>query len=199
MVSPGDTVERVHAAQHRLLVRVQDLTDEIAGRPSLLPGWRVAHVLAHVARNADSVVRRLEGAAQDRIVDQYPGGSEGRAAEIEAGARLSAAELVADVRASGLAVEQAATALPEAAWGRLTRSVDGELITAAEVMTSRFREVEVHHVDLGLGYHPSDWPAEFVTQELAAELPKLPGRADPAQLLVWLTGRGAAPALTPWR
>ena len=28
----------------------------------------------------------------------------------------------------------------------------------------RWREVEVHRADLGLGYDRSDWPAEYVRQ-----------------------------------
>ncbi len=42
--------------------------------PSLLPEWSDGHVLTHLARNADSVVRRMEGAARGELVDQYPGG-----------------------------------------------------------------------------------------------------------------------------
>ena len=64
MVNPSETLKQVHAAQQRLLERLRDLTDDVARQPSLLPGWSVANVLAHLARNADSVVRRLEGSAR---------------------------------------------------------------------------------------------------------------------------------------
>jgi hypothetical protein len=42
---------------------------------------------------------------------------------------------------------------------------------------SRWREVEVHHVDLGLGYAASEWPVAFVTRGLADALDELPARA----------------------
>jgi maleylpyruvate isomerase len=198
MFDPDESVERLRHAQDRLLERLADLTDEIARRPSLLPDWSVGHVLTHVARNADSVVRRLEGAARDEVVDQYPGGLAGRTADIEAGAGRSAVDLLADVRITGRAVEAAATKLPAEAWQRLSRSVGGGLLPAEAVLRSRLREVEIHHVDLGLGYRPQDWPDEFVAETLTRELARLPVRTDPAQLLGWLTGRGPVPDLPPW-
>jgi maleylpyruvate isomerase len=199
MFNPDEALERLRASHNRLLSRLENLTDELARQPSLLPGWSVGHVLTHLARNADSVVHRLQGAARDEVVDQYPGGPAGRNADIEAGAGRSAADLVTDVRQAGLAVEHEAAGLPGEAWGRLSRDLSGALSPAEAVLLGRIREVEVHHVDLGLGYRPADWPVEFVTETLASELPKLGARADPAQLLGWLTGRGPAPTLPAWR
>ncbi|HST85622.1 MAG TPA: maleylpyruvate isomerase N-terminal domain-containing protein [Kineosporiaceae bacterium] len=198
MFDPEQSTQRLHQAHQRLFERLEGLTDDAVRRPSLLPGWTVGHVLAHLARNADSVVRRLAGAARNEVVDQYPGGVAGRAAEIDAGAGRPAAELVADVRQSALAAEQVAATLPAAAWERLTRAVEGNLAPASAVLLSRIREVEVHHVDLALGYTPKDWPADFIQDTLARELPKLPNRADSAELLGWLIGRGPAPELPPW-
>jgi maleylpyruvate isomerase len=63
---------------------------------------------------------------------------------------------------------------------------------------SRWREVEVHHVDLGLGYEPTDWPAELVARWLPTVVRELPDRTDPTALLAWALGRGPAPALGPW-
>ena len=68
----------------------------------------------------------------------------------------------------------------------------------AEIVTHHLRDVEVHHVDLDLGYRPSDWPAKFVEGELAKRLRALPDRADHADLLAWLLGRAPAPELGPW-
>ena len=56
----------------------------------------------------------------------------------------------------------------------------------------------MHHVDLGLGYTPADWPAELVDQWLPDALAGLPARTDPGALLAWVLGRGPAPELQPW-
>ena len=198
MFSPKQTIDRLHLAHERLFGGLERLTDPIVSQPSLLPDWTVGHVLSHLARNADSVVRRLEGALHDEVVDQYPGGPASREADIQAGATRPAEVLVADIRASGLAAEHAATALPFEAWGRLSRSSSGRLRPASDVLTSRIREVEVHHVDLGLGYRVADWPADFRAELLATELPKLLDRADQSELLAWLIGRAPAPSLPAW-
>ena len=69
----------------------------------------------------------------------------------------------------------------------------------------RLREVEIHHVDLGLGYEPSDWPEAYVTSDLPLVLATVPRRArrpeDARDLLAWATGRGPVPShvqLWPW-
>jgi len=68
----------------------------------------------------------------------------------------------------------------------------------------RLRETELHHSDMGLGYTPQDWPAEYVAWELATQLRALPGRLQPGddlRLLTGLTGRAPWPStleLGPW-
>ena len=69
----------------------------------------------------------------------------------------------------------------------------------------RLREVEVHHVDLGLGYEPSEWSPQYVAWELPMLLATLPERLrrpeDAVDLVVWLAGRGPTPEaieLAPW-
>jgi maleylpyruvate isomerase len=186
------------ASHRRLFAAIDGLPDDVARRPSRLPGWSVGHLLTHLARNADSGVRRLAGAARDEVVDQYPGGAEGRDAEIEEGAARPAAELVADVRESALACERAAAELPDGAWDRLGRAVGGGTHTMRRVIVSRIREVELHHVDLGLGYEPTDWPEDFARSELDRALAHMTEHVDPAVFLGWLSGRGPAPDLPPW-
>jgi maleylpyruvate isomerase len=196
-VSTGD-IAGVERAQAALAATIADLTDEVALGPSLLPGWSVGHVLSHIARNADSVVRRLEGAAAGRVVDQYGGGAAGRARDIEAGSGRPAAELVADVLATNGAVEAALAAFPDAAWDRVTRSVSGSEQPARDVVFSRWREVEVHHVDLGLGYTPAQWPGDLVERWLPHARAQFLDTVDQRTLLAWLVGRAPAPQLKPW-
>jgi maleylpyruvate isomerase len=63
----------------------------------------------------------------------------------------------------------------------------------------------MHHVDLGLGYEPSDWPEDYVTWELPRVLATVPERVqrseDARDLVAWTTGRGPTPSrieLAPW-
>jgi len=185
------------AAHRRLAASMADVTEEVARQRSRLPGWTVGHVLTHLARNADSVRRRLDGVARDEVVDQYPGGYDGRAADIANGAGRPAPELVADVLATAAAVDAAWDLVPDEAWVRYTRSVSGALVPADALAFSRWREVEVHHADLGLGFGFEDWSEGFVADELPRALATVPGRlADVAarrQLCAWLLDRAWSP------
>ena len=157
---PREWVDGYVAAQRALNAALEDLGDEQARRPGLLEGRSVGHVLTHVARNADSVVWRLEGAARGEVRDQYPGGLEQRRAEIEAGAGRPASELVADVARNSTAVEEVMAALSPAAWDAPSRTARGVVEPSRDAVFSRWREVVVHHGDLGLG--PIRWPPALV-------------------------------------
>jgi maleylpyruvate isomerase len=195
---PVREIEGCRAADEHLWATIQGLDDTTVRLPSQLPGWTIGHVLAHIARNGDSVVRRLEGARAGRIVDQYPGGARGRAAEIEATATQPAAALVADVARAAQAVQQAVAAMPDDAWERTSRTVNGTLLTGTQVMFTRWREIEIHHVDLGLGYQPANWPEDLARQWLNTLLPTLTKRCAPQDLLAWCLDRAAAPPLSTW-
>src|SRR2546426_9875693 len=88
----------------------------VLGVPSLLPGWTRGHVLAHLARNADAFVGALAGARRGEPTAMYPRGVAGRNADIEAGARRPASEIVADVVATAAALDEAWSAMTPAAW-----------------------------------------------------------------------------------
>ncbi len=139
-------------------VDAEDWTPADIQAPSLLPGWTRGHVLTHVARNADGISRALGGALRGEIVARYPGGQAGRNADIEAGAARSPAELAADVRESAERLDAVLDAVAAAdGWALPT-----EDLTVGEYVAARWREVEVHRIDLAGSYTAEQWPAEFV-------------------------------------
>ena len=196
--APTAWIDGCVEAHVALLSDIQGLTDAAARGPSALPDWSVGHVLTHLARNADSVVRRLEGARHGEVLDQYAGGLAGRREDIEAGAGRPAAALVADVTDSAAAVEASMAGLPAAAWDGQSRTSRGVIETSRDVVFSRWREVAVHRGDLGLRPGPVPLPPALVEAWLPVELAALPARGDPAALLSWVLGRGPAPDLAPW-
>jgi maleylpyruvate isomerase len=190
-------------ASARLMATLEGLDDAAARRPSRLPEWTVGHVVTHLARNADSQVRMLEGAMAGQVVDQYEGGLPTRAADIAAGAGRPAAELIADLGRAIADLHATWRRVPEDVWtAGQGRMGSGELCPCAEMPFRRWREVEMHRVDLGLGAEPADWPPAYVELELTRTLAGLPGRLPPpgrAALLAWLVGRAdAPPELPPW-
>lgn len=172
----GDDIAGCRDSHARLLATLGGLAPGDGRRPSRLPGWTVGHVLTHLARNADSHVRMLVAAADGEVADQYEGGRPGRAADIEAGAGRPEAELVADAAGAGRRLEAAWVATTDAAWAQgRGRAVSGEW-PVAELPFRRWREVELHHADLGLGYGWQEWPAAYVTRDLEILMARLAGR-----------------------
>jgi maleylpyruvate isomerase len=206
MTTPSaDVLLGVQHAHARVVETARRLTDDDVRRASLLPEWTVGHVLTHLARNADSFVHLLDAAARGEVEDQYPGGPPRRAADIEAGASRPAAELATDVADSAARLEAAfaaaAAAGPER-WAAAGRSGAGP-VTMGDLPARRWREVEIHHADLGLAFTTADWSDAFVAHELrnqvmryrasqAMGLTELPPAAlalSPHERLAWLVGR----------
>lgn len=177
---------------------IAGLTDDLARQPSLLPDWTVGHVLTHLARNADAMSRRIRGATVGETVDQYVGGRAGRAAEIEAGASLTARAIVADVATTSAELDSLFETMPDDVWDRMVSTVGGGEHAVSQLPFRRWREVRVHLVDLGLGDTPADWSDDLVDRLLPRLTASLAERCDQRALVAWALGRGPAPDLSPW-
>ena len=157
---PAADAASVKDATDNLLAAVAQLDDATAAKPSLLPGWTRGHVLAHLARNADALLNVLG----DRPMYLS---AEARDADIERDAHRSAAALREDLRDGALRLDGAFAAQTEAAWERTVELRNGVTDVANSLPFRRWIEVELHHVDLGIGYGLDDLPGRFVERELA--------------------------------
>jgi len=198
---------RAHVA---VVAALQDLSDDQARQPSLLPGWTVGHVATHIARNADGHLRMLDAARRGEIAAMYPGGREQRTHDIEAGSGRSARELTADVSATTAALEAAWAAMTSEAWSARGEAITGEVLMA-DLVFIRWREVCVHHTDLGIGYTWADWDDDYVRLELLrlsmlwasrkpmgmTDLPSQALAVPPHHRVAWLLGRAAIEGLGP--
>lgn len=203
-MKPNDAIAACSAAHQRLLTTLAGIDDQTARRSSRLPGWSVGHLLTHLARNADGHALRLEGALRGEEVPRYPGGTEQRDRDIDEGAGRPAKDLVQDVADSATRLEETWSRSERAGWPN-SRWLAGDSWPTTGSPLRRLREVEVHHVDLGLGYEATDWPDEYVRWELPLSLEGLPerlsGAADSRRLLAWIIGRSQWPEgieLRPW-
>jgi len=170
-----------------LLALLTGLTPQQWDTPSLCAGWTRGHVLTHVARNADGIADTLAGALRGEVVERYPGGPSARDAAIEAGAGRPADVLRADVRDSAERLDAVFGAVGAAdAWHRETEKDH----PARHWLGARWKEVEIHRVDLAGGYSPRQWPPAMVARLLEAEAARLPTRARTA-LRVSVTAEGS--------
>ncbi|MEJ8277331.1 maleylpyruvate isomerase family mycothiol-dependent enzyme [Pseudonocardia spirodelae] len=151
--------------------------DEAFRAPSALPGWSRAHVLTHLARNADAMVNLLTWARTGTETPAYADRAT-RDADIEAGAGRSPEEIRADVVASSDRLADAVRAMPEKAWSATVRTPRGVEMPATAVPWSRAREVWIHAVDLDVGASFKDLPIpmrEVLVADVVAVLERKPG------------------------
>ncbi|WP_228452695.1 maleylpyruvate isomerase family mycothiol-dependent enzyme [Streptomyces alkaliterrae] len=179
-------------ATDRLLAAVGKLDDKAVAEPSLLPGWTRGHLLTHLSRNADALVNVLQGRPM------YASG-EAREADINAGASRGAAEQLADLRAGADRLESVMDALTTEQWGATVELRNGVTDSASAIPFRRLVEVELHHVDLGVGYSVDQLPGAFTDRAVEYLARRFSGRADvPALQLRAEDGRswttGAEPA-----
>ncbi|MBO9520919.1 MAG: maleylpyruvate isomerase family mycothiol-dependent enzyme [Nocardioidaceae bacterium] len=159
-------LESLHASDKRLVRTVDGLTDAQWREPSVLPGWSRAHVVAHLALNAEAMAAAFEGLAEGEIVPLYPS-DEDRDGDIATLASADVPEIRERLFAATTRFQDAARGLPDEAWtGGVHRLPEGPVWPAATLPGTRRREVEIHHADLDAGYAPADWPADFVADLL---------------------------------
>ncbi|MFB9461483.1 maleylpyruvate isomerase family mycothiol-dependent enzyme [Streptomyces cinereospinus] len=178
----------VRDATERLLAAAAELDNADVTEPSRLPGWTRGHVLAHLARNADALVNVLQGRPMYVSADA-------RDADIERDAPRPLDAQLADVRESAARFQEVAAA--PADWSRTVELRNGVTDAACRVPFRRWAEVELHHVDLGVGHELEDLPAEFTERETEFLADRFTGHPDvPHTRLTdgtraWRTGRTA--------
>jgi maleylpyruvate isomerase len=194
----------MRAATVRLRASIDGLDAAALTAPSLLPGWTRAHVLTHLARNADGNRSLLLSARTGALIGMYPSRAL-RDADIESGATRDPALVLLDVQAAAERLAFDLAAMPDEAWSATVSPFgqpDGPQVPASAIPGLRMREVEAHHVDLGLGYSFVDSPRPM----LESFIDQLPGRFGatglaPATLTAtdlqrsWVLGDGGGPTV----
>lgn len=164
MIQPTSTLTPLRQATQRLVRTVDALADDDWAAPSLLPGWTRGHVIAHLTLNADALHGVLRGVAEGHTVTMYRM-PEARDNDIdELAATMSPGELRERLFAAVGSLARAVETFPDELADRTVHRTPGSAMVfpCEAVPWMRHREVEIHHADLGAGYGPADWPAEFV-------------------------------------
>lgn len=184
---------------------VDRLGDDDYAAPSGLPGWTRAHLVAHVAANADALRNLAHWAATGVETPMYSSPQQ-RADDIAAGALRAPAELRFWAHSSAAALAGDLSGLDETRWQAPVVTAQGRTVPATEILWMRSREVWIHAVDLDTGIAFTDLPEDFLTRlvdEITARrgLDAAPDGPLP-DVAAYLAGRphglvGAAP-LGPW-
>ena len=212
--------ELLPEANQRLVRTVDGLADDEYAVPTALTGWTRAHVVAHLVLNGEGLTAALRGVVEAKRVPMYRS-QEARDGDIDELAGAAPEELRERLLASCTDLEGALAAVPDvSSQVSIERVPGGRVFAVADVPWMRYREVEIHHADLGAGYDRSAWTPEFCAHVLdtmrtrgvadtrfsvePTDLdgvwqygeggPTLTGSA--ADLAWWLTGRGDGEGVT---
>ncbi|MGW2425458.1 maleylpyruvate isomerase family mycothiol-dependent enzyme [Streptomyces sp. NPDC001709] len=216
-----DRIEDIVRSGDLLARSAAGLSDAGLGAPSGLPGWTRGHVVSHVAHSVDAYVWLLRLARTGREPGPRPDAA-ALSAAVERDAALSAGRLTARLRESLDRFTAQARAMPAPAWDRHVPALAGWLHPAWYLLLRCLRELETHHLDLGLGHGTERWTDGYVSWalddtlttlraqgfplasveavdlgrhwSLAAEGPSVAGAGH--LVLGWLSGRVPADALT---
>ncbi|MDQ1483929.1 MAG: maleylpyruvate isomerase [Actinomycetota bacterium] len=172
----ADNLTLLEHETSRLLNTASGLDDETIRSASLCQGWTRAHVLSHIARNADGLGRLVSWAVTGTPVAMYES-PEAREAEIEAGSARSAKEILDDVRESAA---RFASAAPELAGPPQHVEVEmrtGRKVLGGQLPSLRLMEVVFHHVDLDAGYTFADADPDFVRRAMRVAVERM-GRSE---------------------
>lgn len=163
MSRPDTALAWVSDGQARFEQAVAECGEMGAGLrgPSRLPGWTRGHVVTHVARNAEGLVRLLNWARTGVETPMYPS-IQARTAEIEAGAGRPLDEQLDDVRNTGAAFAAATNGLSAQHWEATVATRHGP-VPAATIPWARAREVWLHLVDLNAGAAIDVLPEDVAT------------------------------------
>jgi maleylpyruvate isomerase len=208
-------------AAHRLVRTVDHLPDEEYAAPSLLPGWSRAHVVAHLALNAEGLAGALTGVVRGRPIPMYASSAE-RDDDIAELALARPSTLRTRLLGATTEFAAAMAAVPEESWDvEIERSPGEWRFAAGAVPGMRERELEIHHADLGVAYTRTAWQRPFRARLLLAMSKRDRPRpfsvyavdldqtwhcgdgeggptvsGDGAELGWWLSGRGDGQGLT---
>jgi len=190
---PHDLLAGVYAAHRRLLGLAATLDDETLARPSLLPGWTVGHVLTHLADDARGQADLVDTVAESSVTTRAPAAepAPGRLISRSAAAGAGPSEAIRDDLATAIArLERSWDQTHVDVWRTGYGLTPGtgtdrrnEPVTLADLVFLRWREVEIHGIDLGLtdrgGPGWAGLPAPYVDAEWAWTTARLAERLPP--------------------
>lgn len=157
-----DVLQTIDRATAQLLATVDGLMDADWRAETVLPDWNRAHVVAHLALNAEGIADVLDGLRVGVPAPMYASDVR-RDGDIDELAAADPAAIRERLHAGAAAFADAVQRVPVERWSGTFDRLPGVSTMPADLLPGmRHREVEIHHADLGAGFSHRDWPADFV-------------------------------------
>ncbi|MDO5635285.1 MAG: maleylpyruvate isomerase family mycothiol-dependent enzyme [Micrococcus sp.] len=189
------TLSRLGRETAMLEATVTSLNDAELAANSLCEGWSRAHVVAHLASNAEALTRMIDVARTGEVHPMYPSRQE-RDAEIERRAGLERAGLLSLLEAASARFASHADQLG----GELALEVldlNGREVAATDLVSARISEVVLHHHDLGTAWTMEEADPDSLLDALESAVRVRRSQEVPGMTLVaeegeeWVIGDGA--------
>ncbi|MFV0462383.1 MAG: maleylpyruvate isomerase N-terminal domain-containing protein [Nostocoides sp.] len=170
-----------------LLTRHTALLLDTAGRldglgtPSLCTGWSRAHVLSHLARNAEGFAGAIRGVREGRDVPVYSNDA-ARDGDIKVGATYDPGRILAELRESSQDLSGLLATIGPEEDSPVHRTPAGLVFRLGDLPRMRLREVAYHHIDLAAGFTFDDLEPELLDAFLHDEVDRLTPAARSAEL-----------------
>jgi len=157
----GFLLEEIDASTRRVAASLGAVDLDMLLAPSLLPGWARATIAAHLTWVADRYVAMTADALAGRATTTYPGGPAQRDASLRALEDATAEQALIRFEAASAALADAWRHLGDRQWATTMHERHIGPMRLSRLTALRLTELEVHHVDLDVGYRVTDWPAAF--------------------------------------
>jgi maleylpyruvate isomerase len=193
------TLPAVTASSDRLLMVLGEHDSKALQHRSQLPGWTVAHIVAHLTHHAEALVRCADDLRAGATAIMYPNGLDGRADAIEEGSRQGGKKLLDDLAGSCDGFASSWIDVPD---GTCRSVPDSTPFDTSTVLLRRLREIEVHGSDTGIpALAPATWSPAYVGADLTKQWDTVHRRTSVSVHIidemggVWRAGEHAAAAL----
>jgi maleylpyruvate isomerase len=164
-------LSEIHTAAAGIHDELERLTDDSVRHSSELPRWTRGHVLAHIAGICRAMARQVEYAQRGEKIELYDGGQPGRDRAIEEAAGAPADEHRERVGSALDRVLAAFDALDPEQWDLPITYRDGVVRDGGYAL---WRELVIHHSDLGTGCTQQEWTTDFCRHLLDFLEPRVP-------------------------
>lgn len=159
LLAPAELTAQVTHALDELVEQLRAMPLTSYPKPSSLPGWSTAQLIAHLASLAKAAVRQIDNAGASQLPQMYDGGVDGRIQAINMTALMRPESLQA-LALDSLAQLRATLQGAEKSWSQPVGYRPGAQV--ADMMYATWREMLIHATDLDSTVRPPvSWPAEF--------------------------------------
>jgi len=195
--SLASDIGRMQRESGMMMATVASLADDELSKPSKCEGWTRAHVIAHLARGADAMTNLATWAVTGQQTPDYESRAK-RDADIETGAKQSAAELVADLERANARLLEAFQALKDGLRLETLPTLSSGEINALSLPARRTTELIIHHDDLDTTWEWHEADTDSILEAIEVCVRRLQLNSDSPGLKIvagegdeWTVGDGS--------